>query len=108
MIKMRLPVLSALLLLSLSACSSAGLNPLPQSYPRLAFTTPPAPIFEEKPHLQNPQIEIWRPGYWAYDGVAFDWVPGRVIEKPAPYADWSPDRWEKRSFGWSFVPGTWI
>lgn len=96
----------ALIVLSVSACSMR--NPVETSFPRLAFTTPPAPQFEEKPQLDNPQTQIWRSGYWDYDGIGFNWVSGRVMEKPAPYADWSPDRWEKRAFGWCFVPGHWI
>ena len=96
----------ALTVLTVSACTVR--SPVETSFPRLAFTTPPAPLAEEKPQLDNPQTDIWRPGYWDYDGVGFNWIPGRVMEKPAPYADWSPDRWEKRAFGWCFVPGRWI
>lgn len=100
--------LAFLALLSLGACSSARQDAQPTTFPRLAFTAPPAPLYEEPPQLDNPQLEIWVPGYWAFNGRDFSWVPGRVIEKPAPYAVWSADRWELRTFGWSFVPGFWI
>ncbi len=105
MTKFRLIALAALLLLPLAACSS---SPVTESYPRLAFATPPAPLYEEPEPLDNPQTEIWRPGYWDYNGVSFDWVPGRIMEKPSPYAVWSADRWERRAYGWCFIPGYWI
>lgn len=106
--KIRFLILCSLLVVSLSACSSERYSAATTTFPRLALTTPPAPVYEISPQLEDPQMEIWRPGYWDYNGVSFDWIPGRVMQRPAPYAVWSADRWEKRAYGWCFVPGFWI
>ena len=69
---------------------------------------PPPPVqFEPKPFAPALGNMQWRPGYWSYDGRGFVWKDGEFIERPAPTARWLPDRWEKRQFGWVFVPGYW-
>jgi hypothetical protein len=98
-----------------SACShtaeetvpSSPTEPLPPSYIRTAPAAPPTAPFEQKPPLSDPQTETWRPGYWVYENGMFSWVAGAVIPKPTLTANWSPDRWEKRQYGWVFVPGYW-
>ncbi len=77
------------------------------SFEGLSPSPPPAPVFEERLPNPEPLHQIWRPGYWSYNGARFDWVPGSYMPKPNPTAAWSPDRWEKRQFGWAFVPGFW-
>ncbi len=74
---------------------------------QMAPTAPPAPLLEMKPILENPERLAWRPGHWSYSNTQFSWVPGEAMEKPSPSAVWSPDRWDKREYGWVFVPGTW-
>ena len=81
--------------------------PPPPKYIRMAPTAPPAPQQETSPRLDELH-EIWRPGYWSYDTGQFVWVPGTVIAKPDAAAMWLADHWEKRGFGWAFVPGYWL
>ena len=106
----RFMLLAALpMLLMLSACDSSReeVTGLPSSYYRMSPTPPPVAPFEEKQQVADPLHEIWRPGYWSYDGVSFSWVPGHVMPKPEPTAAWSTDRWDEHTFGWGFVPGHW-
>jgi hypothetical protein len=37
----------------------------------------------------------------------FEWIPGKVIARPAPTAAWSPARWVEHTYGWSFEEGHW-
>jgi len=104
-------ILMAALALGLAAC---GTTPQDESaitsdfpYVRLAPSPPPNPLPEVFYPSANPMAQVWRAGYWDYDGRQFNWVEGHFIERPDPTAAWSPDRWERRAFGWAFVPGFW-
>lgn len=114
MMKRRLPLLVCLgvlpLLLAVGACSSTESvkTPLPSPYIRLAPTAPPDPVTEIKQTPNDSMLEIWRPGYWAYDGQNFTWVPGTLMPKPYPSATWCADRWFKFTYGWGFIPGHWM
>ncbi len=99
---------------TLGACSSlqedAETTPVePSVYPylRLSPSPPPPMPLEAKPEVSSPMQQVWRSGYWSYDGQTFSWVDGSFILKPNPTAAWTPDRWERRTFGWAFVPGHW-
>ncbi|MFA6279933.1 MAG: hypothetical protein WC612_03960 [Bdellovibrionales bacterium] len=107
-------LLLALLVGALGACSSyqAGNEqpPMePQVFPfvRLSPSPPPPSPIEVRPEMLNPMQQVWRSGYWSYDGFTFSWVEGSYIFKPNPTAAWTPDRWEHRTFGWAFIPGYW-
>ncbi len=76
-------------------------------YVQMSPIAPPENLREEKQRPPDPQLNIWRPGYWAYDGCEFSWVAGEIIMRPSPSSSWSPDRWERRNYGWVFVPGYW-
>lgn len=76
-------------------------------YVRLSPSAPPVAPYEEVQQPSQPTGEIWRKGYWDYDGKEFIWVPGHFISRPDPTAAWTPDRWEQRTFGWAFIPGYW-
>jgi len=89
------------------AAGQQAASPPPGPFLQMAPTAPPAPLLEMKPILQDPQRMAWRPGHWSYSNTQFSWVPGEVMEKPSPSAVWSPDRWDKREYGWVYVPGTW-
>lgn len=76
-------------------------------YIQLAPTAPPAPMMEVKPVIEDMRTTAWRPGHWNYEGGSFSWISGKLIPKPTFTAVWSPDRWEKRGYGWALVPGYW-
>ena len=69
---------------------------------------PPADAFEVLPIIQNPQVEIWRPGYWSRGSDEdFVWVPGELIARPTPTAVWAAARWVHHTYGWTFEQGHW-
>ena len=78
------------------------------SYERLSPVAPPATKYEIPQQADNPRKEIWRPGYWSYNGGSFDWVSGTLIARPSPTAVWSPDQWLQHDYGWAFVAGYWL
>lgn len=74
---------------------------------QLAPTAPPQLRPEAKPVIDNKRTTAWRPGHWIYENGTFRWVDGELMPKPTFTAVWSPDRWEKRGYGWAFIPGYW-
>lgn len=108
---MKRPATLALFLgLALLAGCSSAVEPqpaAPSSFIRLVPTPPPQVELEPIPTNPDPLRLIWRPGYWKHDGSAYAWVAGTFIEKPSLTAAWSADRWERREFGYAFVPGHW-
>jgi len=102
-------------LLALSALILAGCettSDAPQisttDYPRLSFVAPPPPVPEDVPEASNPRKEVWRDGYWKYEGNGhFTWIHGELMPRPAPWAVWKPDQWVQHEYGWGFEPGVW-
>jgi len=104
-------VLAGLLALSLVGCANDSSidDTTPKQFPfvRLSPSAPPQAPYEEMATPDEPMKQIWRKGYWSYNGFEFSWEPGHYIYRPDPTAAWTPDRWEQRAFGWAFVPGYW-
>ncbi len=98
-----------LLLFSLAGCTGVTYraSTAPSRFVLLAPSPPPSVPPETPDSPRDPSLHIWRPGYWDYDGRIFSWVPGTLIRRPSPSALWSPDRWERRAYGWAFVRGYW-
>jgi len=94
----------------LSACSGTvddtmvAENPPPQSVEQAPPQQAPEEII---PVIQDPQNELWRPGYWAMINHAFVWVPGKIIPRPSPTAAWHSACWVHHTYGWSFEMGHW-
>ncbi len=97
----------ALLLVSGCALPDENAPVLAYPYTRLAPMSPPDTPYEERQYPENPTLAIWRPGHWEFDGRDFNWTPGQLIARPSPDAVWSPDRWERRGFGYAYVHGYW-
>lgn len=97
------------MLVGLAGCggtvSKVASGPFP--YIQMAPNAPPVAQQEVRPPVGTLSDVAWRPGYWKYTGSDFTWVAGEYISKPDPTASWSPDRWELREYGWTFVPGCW-
>jgi hypothetical protein len=81
-------MLLALFLCVIPASSWAGV------FISVGFAPPVLPVYEQ-PICPEPGL-MWTPGYWAYGGDGYYWVPGAWV--PAPYvgALWTPPYW-----GWS-------
>ncbi len=74
----------------------------------VSYDQPPLGLYEIQPVIQNPQTEIWRPGYWSLVSEGdFEWVPGEVIPRPTPTATWSAAHWVRHNYGWTFEQGHW-
>ncbi len=96
------------LVLMLAPCETAPQATAPVSpYPKLSLISPPEAPCEKALRPANPRYEIWRPGYWSYNDGKFTWKPGCIMPRPEPTAIWSPDRWERRAYGWAYIPGHW-
>ena len=70
---------------------------------------PPAPRVEVVPEIpvERRDREYWQPGYWKWNGQAYDWAEGRYVVRPRTGAVWVPGHWERRGGGWIFVDGRW-
>ncbi|MDE2029987.1 MAG: hypothetical protein KGI97_05410 [Alphaproteobacteria bacterium] len=92
-------------LAALSACDTvADTAPVTPA----SVTQPPPQTPEETiPVIENPQTEIWRPGYWLPQDGQFIWIPGEVMHRPSPTAVWSPAHWMHHKYGWTLILGHW-
>ena len=92
-------------LLSLSACADDPFDG--DSAPPTAENSPPSAPYEEIPVIQDPQNQIWRPGYWTMNDNHFVWIAGAILQRPSPTAVWSPARWVQHNYGWTLIQGHW-
>jgi hypothetical protein len=77
------------------------------SYIQMAPMAPPEMPADAIDVPDSTRTQIWRPGYWDYNGSDFHWVGGEMIDRPSPTAVWSADHWVQHTYGWGFVPGYW-
>jgi hypothetical protein len=63
------------------------------------------------PDYDQPPIpasgDIWTPGYWAWNGYEYFWVPGTWIEPPQPGFLWTPGYWTFVGGVYAFHRGYW-
>ncbi len=74
--------------------------------PPVVRVRPPEPRVEYYGTPPYPDA-VWRPGYWAYRGGGWVWIPGHWARPPRPYAHWVPGHWEPRGGGWFWIDGHW-
>jgi hypothetical protein len=55
------------------------------------FAPPVLPVYVQ-PELPAPGY-LWSPGYWAWDGTDYYWVPGSWVEPPVDGMLWTPGYW---------------
>jgi len=69
--------------------------------------TPPPPIPEyDQPYVPEPNY-IWQPGYWAWGSYGYYWVPGTWVAAPQPGYLWTPGYWQANNGGYNWSPGYW-
>ena len=66
---------------------------------------PPLPIYEQPPIPASGYL--WAPGYWAWDGYDYYWVPGAWVEPPSVGLLWTPGYWGWRDTVYIYNPGYW-
>jgi hypothetical protein len=74
----------------------------------VAPAAPPEPRYEAVPVAPGPaERYVWAAGHWRWDDRAWDWVPGRYVERPHRRAEWVEGRWTARGNTWVWVDGRW-
>jgi hypothetical protein len=90
-----------LLLLSVSATAYAqigiGIS--------VNFGPPPLPVYEQPMCVEDGAI--WTPGYWAWDGSDYYWVPGTWVLAPQVGFLWTPPYWGWGGSAFIFHEGYW-
>jgi len=71
-----------------------------------AYTAPPALPTEDQPPCPE-DGDLWTPGYWAWDGAAYYWVPGVWESPPSVGVFWTPGYWAYAGTVFVFHRGYW-
>ncbi len=66
---------------------------------------PPLPVYVQPPVLVADQI--WMPGYWAYGGFGYYWVPGTWVSAPQVGYLWTPGYWGYGGGAYLWHAGYW-
>ncbi|MGP6192021.1 MAG: stalk domain-containing protein [Vulcanimicrobiaceae bacterium] len=69
-------------------------------------TAPPPIPVYEQPYVPAPNY-IWQPGYWAWGSYGYYWVPGTWVQAPQPGYLWTPGYWQWNNGGYNWSPGYW-
>jgi hypothetical protein len=68
-------------------------------------TPPPLPTIDQPPCPE--EGDLWTPGYWAWDGVGYYWVPGVWVPPPSVGVLWTPGYWAYAGTVFVFHRGYW-
>src|SRR5580658_5613845 len=66
---------------------------------------PPLPTSVQPPCPE--EGDLWTPGYWAWDGGAYYWVPGVWVAPPRVGVFWTPGYWAYVGTVFVFHRGYW-
>lgn len=91
----------ALLLLAVSTASYARVGVIIS----VGFAPPALPVYQQP--LCPGDGYIWTPGYWAWDGYEYYWVPGTWILAPQVGFLWTPPWWGWGGTAFIFHEGYW-
>ncbi len=69
-------------------------------------TAPPSIPVYDQPDAPEPNY-IWQPGYWAWGSYGYYWVPGTWVPAPQPNYLWTPGYWAWNADGYVWNPGYW-
>ncbi len=69
------------------------------------FAPPEIPVYEQPP-LPDPGY-LFVPGYWAWDGTDYYWVPGTWVEPPVGGMLWTPGYWGYQDGFYAWNDGYW-
>jgi len=85
---------------SASAMAGAADDPMSSS---LA----PPPLQEDEQPEGEVDGELWTPGYWAWRGARYFWIPGIWVRPPRPGLLWTPGYWIYADGSYVFQAGYW-
>jgi hypothetical protein len=71
-----------------------------------ASMAPPALPNADQPPCPE-EGDLWTPGYWAWDGAAYNWVPGVWVYPPRVGVLWTPSYWAYAGTVFVFHRGYW-
>jgi hypothetical protein len=66
---------------------------------------PPLPDYEQPPCPEDGYL--WAPGYWAWSGADYSWVPGTWVQPPRVGVLWTPGYWGFVGGVYAFHAGYW-
>ena len=72
---------------------------------RVEVEPPPLPVYEQPP-CPEPGY-LWTPGYWAWGGSEYYWVPGTWVAPPRVGVYWTPAYWGWVGGAYMFHAGYW-
>jgi WXXGXW repeat (2 copies) len=98
--KLRSLILAGFLFLALPLASSYG-----QVGISVNFAPPPLPVVVQPP--APVEGYIWTPGYWAWGGADYYWVPGVWVPPPTIGLLWTPPWWGWNNGAYVFNEGYW-
>lgn len=75
--------------------------------PQGAATEAPPPIPDEEQPPCDAVGSLWIPGYWAWAGASYYWVPGAWVRPPRARVLWTPGYWVLSGNVYVFHPGYW-
>jgi len=73
----------------------------------LSTSTAPPPLPSEEQPPCPEEGDLWTPGYWAWDGVAYNWVPGVWVSPPQVGVFVTPGYWACAGTAFVFHRGYW-
>ena len=68
---------------------------------------PPIPTYSYQQPAPPAQNSMWIPGYWNWNGSAYNWVAGRWTNAPRPGLVWTPSYWQATPAGYVYHSGYW-
>src|SRR5271156_3467905 len=71
----------------------------------VGFAPPALPVYEQPICPQDGWL--WTPGYWAWDGDDYYWVPGTWVAAPQEGYLWTPPYWGWENNAFLFHEGFW-
>jgi hypothetical protein len=71
----------------------------------VGFAPPALPVYEQPICPQDGWL--WTPGYWAWDGDDYYWVPGTWVGAPQEGYLWTPPYWGWENNAYFFHEGFW-
>ena len=95
---------SLLILLGMLACSAAAFAQISVGI-SVTFAPPELPVYVQP--ICPAEGYIWTPGYWAWDGSDYYWVPGTWVLAPEVGFLWTPPYWGWETGRYFFHDGYW-
>jgi hypothetical protein len=86
-----------------TACASAGGPRMGVVY---VSARPPRALVEVRP-VNPSRGHVWIPGFYAWRGRDYQWMPGHFELPPTGFGRWRPGQWRHDRRGWYFVEGHW-